>query len=151
MAANSRWGIELHPEFPVNHWALAAASLEMSNFELTITELNLAVECSGRATLFLAMLAETHAVAGNRDEARRMLEQLLENSAQEYVTPYMIGRIYAALDQKDEAFRWLETGYRERAAWMPFLKVDPRMDCLRSDPRFEGLLRRMNFPPVVVD
>ena len=151
MAANSRGTIELHPEYPVSHWALAWASLELSNFELAIAELNLAVELSGRATVYVALLAEAHAVAGNRDEARRMLEQLLENSTQEYVTPYMIGRIYAALDQKDEAFRWLEAAYRERAAWMPFLKVDPRMDVLRSDHRFEELLRRMNFPPVVVD
>lgn len=60
----------------------------------------------------------------------------------------MIGRICAALDQTDEAFRWLEAGYRERAAWMPFLKVDPRMDGLRSDPRFEALMCRMNFPAV---
>ena len=150
MAANSRRGIELYPELPTSRWALAWASLELSDFELAIAELNFAVECSGRATVFVALLAEAHAVAGNREEARRMLGQLLENSAQEYVTPYVIGRIYAALDQKDEAFRWLEAAYRERAAWMPFLKVDPRMDCLRSDRRFEELLRRMNFPSVAV-
>jgi TolB-like protein/Tfp pilus assembly protein PilF len=150
MAAHSRRTIELYPNSPVSHWALGWASLELSNFELAIAELKLAVECSGRATLFLALLAEAHAVAGNRDEARRMLEQLLENSIREYVTPYMIGRIHAALGEKDEAFRSLEAAYRERAAWMPFLKVDPRMDGLRSDRRFEELLRRMSFPPVVV-
>jgi hypothetical protein len=60
----------------------------------------------------------------------------------------MIARIYAALGQKDEAFRWLETGWQERVAWMPFLKMDPRMDVLRSDPRFVELMDRINFPRV---
>jgi TolB-like protein/Tfp pilus assembly protein PilF len=148
MAAHARRTIELYPDFPASHWALAWASLETSNHDLAIAEFKLAVECSGGATLFRALLAEAHAVAGNRDEAQRMLRQLLENAAQEYVTPYMIGRIYAALDQKDEAFRWLETGLQERASWMPFLKVDPRMDVLRADRRFSDLMRRIHFPPV---
>jgi len=54
--------------------------------------------------------------------------------------------ICAALNKNDEALRYLEDAYRDRAAWMIFLKVDPRLDNLRSDPRFQDLLRRMNFP-----
>ena len=57
-----------------------------------------------------------------------------------------MGMIYAGLNENDEAFRYLEDAYRERAAWMVFLKVDPRLDNLRSDPRFQNLLRRMSFP-----
>jgi hypothetical protein len=71
---------------------------------------------------------------------------LQERSKQQYVTPYGIGRIYAALGQKEEAFGWLETGYQQRANWMVLLKVDPLFDDLRSDPRFQDLMRRMNFP-----
>jgi TolB-like protein/Tfp pilus assembly protein PilF len=148
MAAHSLRTLELYPDLPASHWALAWASLEMSKHDLAITEFKLAVECSGGATLYRALLAEAHAVAGNRDEAQRMLRQLLENAAQEYVTPYVIGRIHAALGQKDEAFRCLETGLQERASWMPFLKVDPRMDVLRADRRFSDLMRRIHFPPV---
>ncbi len=92
------------------------------------------------------MLAETYAVAGHRDDARKILRQLQERSSEQYVTPYMIGRIYAALGEKDEAFRWLNTAYEERAPWMVLLKRDPRLDGLRSDSRYEALLRRMNFP-----
>jgi len=57
-----------------------------------------------------------------------------------------VGRIYAALRKRDEALRWLETAYRERAALMVCLKNDPRLDDLRSEPRFKDLLRRMSFP-----
>jgi len=62
------------------------------------------------------------------------------------VTPFVVARIYAALGKKEEALRWLETGYRARDAWMVFLKTEPQFDDLRSDPRFQDLLRRMNFP-----
>jgi len=58
-----------------------------------------------------------------------------------------VGRIYADLGEKEEAFHWLETAYQERAAHMVCLKTDPRFDDLRPDPRFQDLMRRMNFPP----
>jgi predicted nucleic acid-binding protein len=115
---------------------------------LAIAEFNLAAECSGGATVYRAMVAEAYALSGDRREARRILQELLEDSARRYVTPYMIGRIYAALDQSDEAFASLEAGWKKRAAWMPFLKVDPRMDVLRGDPRFSELMNRIRFPPV---
>jgi TolB-like protein len=95
----------------------------------------------------LAWLGEAYAAAGRRDEAHQILEQLRELSKQRYVTPYGVGRIYAALGKKEEAFHWLETAYQQRAEWMVLLKVDPCLDDLRADPRFEHLLTRMNFPP----
>src|SRR5262249_42501542 len=94
----------------------------------------------------IGILGEAYAAAGRRDEAHNVLEQLQELSKQRYVTPYVVGRIYATLGQMDEAFRWLETAYQQRAEWMVLLKVDPCLDALRPDPRFQDLMRRMNFP-----
>lgn len=54
--------------------------------------------------------------------------------------------LYAALDQKDQAFAWLEKGYEQRALWLIWVESDPTFEPLRSDPRFHDLLRRMNFP-----
>jgi hypothetical protein len=54
--------------------------------------------------------------------------------------------IYANLNERQEAWRWLEIGYQERSAQMVYIRVDPRFDNLRSDPRFDDLLRRMNYP-----
>jgi predicted Zn-dependent protease len=85
-------------------------------FDAAIAEMKLAVECSEGATVFVAMLSETYAMAGRTDDAQKILQQLQERSHQQYVTPYMIGRIHAALSLKDEALRWLETAYHERAA-----------------------------------
>jgi TolB-like protein/Tfp pilus assembly protein PilF len=145
LLAHAKQIVELHPDVPHSHWPLGFGYLETGNFDAAIPAMRRAVETGG-ATLFLALLAETYAVAGHHDDAQKILLQLQERSSEQFVTPYMIGRIYAALGEKDEAFRWLNTAYKERAPWMVLLKRDPRLDGLRSDPRYEALLAQMNFP-----
>jgi len=95
----------------------------------------------------LSWLGEAYAAAGCRDEALKVLDQLFELSKQRYVTPYGVARIHATLGNKEEALHWLDAAYRQRAEWMVLLKVDPCLDDLRPDPRFQDLMRRMNFPP----
>ncbi len=138
--------LDLDPSFQVARWTLAVGYLQKAMYEQAIVELRKAVQISRDAPIPLGVLGEAYAAAGYRDEAEKVLQQLKEVSKRRYVTPYIIGRIYAALNQKDEALRWLETAYQERAVWMVWLKVDARLDSLRGDPRFQGLLRRMNFP-----
>jgi hypothetical protein len=71
-----------------------------------------------------------------------------EITNQSYRTPYVNARVHAALGEKSTALDWLETAYRVRAEWMPLLKMDLRFDTLRSEPRFQDLLRRVNYPTV---
>jgi len=125
---------------------LGYAYLCKARYEPAITALQKAVQLSQGATTFIASLGEAYAAAGYQDEAQKILEQLTELSKQRYVMSYPVARIYTALGKKDEALRWLETAFGEHAALMVFLKTDPRLDDLRCDPRFEDLLRRMNFP-----
>ena len=77
---------------------------------------------------FQPVIAETYAVAGYNDEARQILWDLQQRSTHQYVMPYMIGRVYAALGQIDEAFGRLEAAYEEHGAWMVIPKRDPRLD-----------------------
>jgi len=119
--------------------------VESGNPEAAIPQMRLAVEVGG-ATLYRALLAETCALAGHSDEARGSLHQLLSRSHEQYVTPYMFARIYTALGDIDEAFRWLNISYHERAPWMVLLKRDPRLDSLRADQRYISLVQLMNFP-----
>jgi len=93
----------------------------------------------------LTLLGEAYASAGHRDEAQKVLEQLFAQSKERYLTPYGVARIYNALGKKDEALCWLETSYYQQAEWLLLLKVDSRFDNLRTDPRFQDLMRRMNF------
>jgi hypothetical protein len=60
---------------------------------------------------------------------------------------YHVALIHVGLGEKDQALQWLNKAYEDRSAYMVILNVDPWMDPLRSDPRFQALLRRMNFPP----
>jgi TolB-like protein/Flp pilus assembly protein TadD len=139
--------LELDPGMAGAQGVLGYTYLFKSMYEPAIAALRKGVELSQGASVFLASLGEAYAAAGSRAEAQKTLEQLTELSKQRYVMPYPVARIYTALGKKDEALRWLETAYRERAALMVFLKIDPRLDDLRSEPRFQDLLRRMNFPP----
>jgi tetratricopeptide (TPR) repeat protein len=99
-----------------------------------------------RTSVLPGWLGEAYAAAGCRDEALKVLDQLFELSKQRYVTPYGVARIHATLGNKEEALHWLDAAYRQRAEWMVLLKVDPCLDDLRPDPRFQDLMRRMNFP-----
>ena len=99
-----------------------------------------------RAAAALAHLGNTYARAGRVREARECLRQLKQRSDVETVGTYGIAIIHAGLGEKDQAFEWLEKAYEVRDQGMSFLKVDPDLDPLRSDPRFQDLLRRMNFP-----
>jgi len=138
--------LELDASFAPAHALLGWVYPFKSLRENAITSLRRAVELSQGTSQWVGSLGETYAAAGYRDEAEKILQQLREVSKQRYVTPYIIGRIYAALGEKDEAFCWLETAYQERASWMLFLKTDSHFDALHPDPRFQDLLRRMNFP-----
>ena len=87
-----------------------------------------------------------YAKAGQPDSARTVLRSLADLSHHEYVTPYGVATIHAALGDRERAFDWLEKAYRERGEDLLLLKIDPRLDALRSDPRFDALLRRLGFP-----
>jgi len=72
-------------------------------------------------------------------------DNLIRISTQEYISPYWVAIVYAGLGDKDQALAWLEKAYQDRSTMMGQLKVEAFFDSLRSDPRFQDLLRRMNF------
>ena len=79
-------------------------------------------------------------------EARERLHDVAERVEQETIGFYEVALIHSELGGLDEAFNWLEGAYRRRDKGLVYLKVDPPLDPLRSDSRFQDLLRRMNFP-----
>jgi len=95
----------------------------------------------------LAELARDYALAGRAAEAHQALADLLASAKRQYVSKYMIATVYAAMGDKDQALAQLEQAYRDRSCFVSFLKMDPEMDSLRSDPRFQDLMRRLHFPP----
>ncbi len=94
----------------------------------------------------IASLGYAHARLKERGEALRALDQLMVLSNQRYVSAASFAVVYAGLGEKDQAFAWLEKAYEERSGALPFLKVNPTWDPLRSDPRFETLVAKVFAP-----
>jgi predicted Zn-dependent protease len=84
--------------------------------------------------------ASVLASVGRREEARVILEEILARRSEQWVSAYEIAIVYGLLGNADDAFRWLAIAEREHAVGFTFVRVDPRLEPLRSDPRFETLL-----------
>jgi tetratricopeptide (TPR) repeat protein len=129
-------------ESAISHFGLGFVYVAQQKYEGAIAEFKSAVAVDNNGG-GLAALAYAYAMAGKRDEALRMLNEVVTNPAKH--VPYRIAAAYLALGEKDRAIEWLKKDYERRDNWMTWLKVDPVMDPLRSDPRFMQLMRRMNF------
>ncbi len=139
-------GLELDPASLQSRWTLGIALGLKGKHEQAISELQKGAELSCGAGLFVSGLGYVYAAAGEKDAARKVLEQLNQPAQHRYVMAYWRAMIHAALEERDEALRNLEDAYEERSSWLVFLKVQPWFDNLRSDFRFLDLLRRMRFP-----
>ena len=112
-----------------------------------IPEYQKAVELSQGDSDASAALTHAYAIMGWKAKAIKILREWQRQSETSYVSPYMIATVYTSLGDKDKAFEYLEKAYQERSSDLPyFLRADLRVDNLRSDPRFQDLMRRMNFP-----
>jgi hypothetical protein len=112
-----------------------------------LAELQLAVKLSGGSPLYVAQLAVAQAAAGRKTDALRIAAQLEKLSRERYVSPYGVAQIYAALNDKEQTFRWLQVAHDGHAVWMSYLAVDPVFDRFRGDQRFQDLLRRIGLLP----
>jgi len=137
--------IKMDPAFNRAHFYLAECYAAQGLFEEALAEAQKYWELSGLKGR--AQLGYFYAVAGKRDEAQKILAEMQETAKQQYVPPGIFALIYAGLNDKDKAFMWLEKAYEQRGPGMIGLKTQPRGDSLRSDPRFESLLKRVGFPP----
>ena len=90
-----------------------------------------------------AIIPRVYGMVGGKDEAQKILEELIERSKQEWVAPYLMATAYISLNQRDHAFEWLQKALDDYDEWIGCLRIDPALDELRSDHRFEDLLRRM--------
>jgi TolB-like protein/DNA-binding winged helix-turn-helix (wHTH) protein/Tfp pilus assembly protein PilF len=136
-----------NPNLWSGHYFLAVGYEGSGQLQQAVLEYQRAVDLSQRDSDTTAGLAHAYATMGNRPEAQKILGELQRQSKISYASPYMIATIYAGLGQKDRALQFLERAYQERSPDLAyFIKADLRIDSLRSDPRFQDLMHRMNFP-----
>lgn len=135
--------IEMDPNFALAHNQLAQAYLQKHMNDEAVAELQKAAQLSGGSPTVMANLARAYVASGKRGEAIKLLSGLKKRSNATYSHGSEIAVIYAALGDTDQAMNWLEKGFEER--FNPGVLLRPGFDPLRSDPRFQELLRRIGL------
>ena len=142
----ARKGVQMDPN---NAWAqviLGWAYEQKSMIKEAIVEFQNALNHWKDGSLPLGALGHAYGIAGKKKEAQEILEKLLEKSKQIYVPAYDIAAVYVGLGEKDQVFEWLSKAFEERSGFLIYIKCDRRFDGLRSDPRYEALLKRIGLP-----
>jgi TolB-like protein/Flp pilus assembly protein TadD len=137
--------IDIDPSFPRTHFRLGRAYEQKKSYDLAISELQQAVNLSPGDSCYKGSLGHAYAVSGRQAEARKVLLDLEARLGQPYVPAYAIALVYAGLAENDRAVTWLERAYDDRSTSIAFLKLDPELSGLHSNPRFQQLARRVNF------
>jgi eukaryotic-like serine/threonine-protein kinase len=143
--AELRESLDLDPGYWFGYYYLGQTYAKQGRFPEA-----LAAEEKARAVMDFpvvqAELARDYALSGHPVEARGSLDELLARAKRQYVPAYAIGTVYAALGDKSAAVVQLRQGYARHSYFLDNLKLDPGVDNLRSDSRFQDLLRAMNYP-----
>ena len=137
--------LEIDPHFVAAHHFIGLGYVGKRMFREGIAEIEQATALSTDNLVVLANLGFAYAAAGDKIRAERILEDLQQAAVSRYVSPYYLATILAGLGRTDQAFEQLERAYADRSRRLWALKVAPQWDWLRTDPRFEDLMRRVRL------
>ena len=141
-----RQTLAVSPKFPLAHLWLGRAYQQKKLYAEAIDEFNKTDAALPEWPVTIAGIGNAYGEWGKRTEAKQVLTHLGELSSHKYVTPYGVALVYAGLDDKDQAFAWLDKAFEGRNHWLVWLNRDPRWDRLRTDPRFADLKSRVGLP-----
>ena len=138
---------DLAPQSAQAHFGLGRVYAGKGAHAQAIDELIQAASLSGRSPGIVAELARTYAASGRKSEAEQLIAELNDRSREPdyHVSPHALAYIYAALGDRDRAFELLSKAFDDRMASVLWLKVDPRVDSLRQDPRYAALVLRLGL------
>jgi tetratricopeptide (TPR) repeat protein len=137
--------LEKDPDFGFAYLPIGMSYTQKGMYREAIIELSKARTLLGHWPGVMAELGYAYAALGKRSEAQKILGELEQRAKREYVDPYYIALVYFGLGKKDQTFAWLEKGYDLQSTNLIWLKVEPKFERLRSDPRFTDLLRRVGL------
>jgi serine/threonine-protein kinase len=140
-----RRALEMNPTSEENHRLLGLAYAQLGKYDEAAASFREAVASSDNPGLANADLGLVAALKGRKTEARAVLDGLRAAAKERYVSPVAFVTLHAALGDADAAFEWLERAHADRRGWLAYLRVEPLLDSLRSDPRFTRLLERMRL------
>ncbi|MFS8086866.1 MAG: tetratricopeptide repeat protein [Acidobacteriota bacterium] len=136
--------LEIEPQFFPARVSLSLAYEQLGRFEEAVAEAE-GARAVEDVPLVLAQLGGAYALAGRKDAAHAVVDQLKAQAKERYVSPFEIATVYADLGETDLALEWFAKALEERASWMVFLKTTPKFDRLRPAPGYSALLERIGF------
>ena len=138
--------IEMDPTAWRPHLDLAAVELAAGNLTEAEARLRIPLQIAPERAEVQVALGQVYAASGRTDEAKAILLGLRQAAEQRYISPYLIACLQASLGMRPQAFAFLERSVRERSDFVAYLRIDPRVDPLRTDRRFARLLRQVRLP-----
>jgi tetratricopeptide (TPR) repeat protein len=144
--AKGREIIDLDPNYPQGYGQTAINLWALGQFREAVDFLEKFAEMIPQSALPKYQLCFGYVSAGRTQDARSVLDEMQKLADETYVKPYFLGMAYAALGERDEAFAYFEKSQAEFDPWLLWWRVDPMLDSIRDDGRYQDLLRRMNFP-----
>ena len=137
---------ELEPNYMPTHFVLGSVYVQQGRLQEAIEQFQFIYKMDEEAYIALGFMGYAHALNGQRAEAETLLNILQDIAERKYISPYSLLLIHLAIGPLERVFQLLEQLYEERNDWLVWLKVSPELKNLRSDPRFQDLLRRIGFP-----
>jgi TolB-like protein/Flp pilus assembly protein TadD len=135
--------VELNPHFAPAYWILGVIQEQRKDFDESAAAFQRAVHLSPQTPRMHGALGRTFALAGRKKQALEVLKKLETYAKERYVSPLEFAWIQFALGETDLGFRWMQKALEDRSFDLISIKVDPRFDALKDDPRFETIARRM--------
>jgi len=141
-----RHALDMDENFARAHWGLGLSLTSLKRLDEAIAELRKAVELSQGSGAQLGSLGYAYAAAGRRAEALEVAQRLQAIAKEHYVPPGAVALVFSGLGDADAAMLWLERANEERDPWVTGIQIEPMFDPIRTDPRFQDLVRRVGLP-----
>ena len=136
---------EFSPKHPWALWLLASTYAHDHQYGKGIELLHQALNVAKDYPPVVAALGWFYAMSGDKKSARKILSNLKEKSKKSYIRPFLFAKIHAVLGENDIAFDWLEKAYQERDSSLSWILNDESVDCIRDDPRFDDMLKKIGL------
>ncbi len=136
--------VDFEPLFQPARLALGVVYEQLGAFNQSVFHFKRALEL-GETSMMRGFLGRVYALMGNTREAQRIIKRLEKEARTRFVSPYSVGLVHSAMNNTDKAFEWFELAVHQKDEFLSLLKVDPRLDNLRTDNRYNDLLKRVGL------